>query len=155
VPKKGYHLLLEAHDPEAYDLVLAGGGDTAAPADRPGVHHLGALAPEELAEAYRACDLFVLPSTAEGFPMTVQEAMASGLPLVTTDDPGYAPYGLDRSLTALLPREAAALRAALGELAADPERLAAMSRYSYEYATTRFPWSEHITTLLGHYREAV
>ncbi|WP_441245660.1 glycosyltransferase family 4 protein [Kitasatospora sp. McL0602] len=153
VPKKGYHLLLAAHDTAAYDLVFAGDGDAGALAGRPGVHHLGALAPEILAEAYRACDVFALPSTAEGFPMTVQEAMASGLPLVTTDDPGYAPYELDRSLVALLPRDAEVLGDTLTGLVGDPDRLAAMRRYSLEYATTRFPWPEHVSTLLRHYRE--
>lgn len=154
VPKKGYDLLLAVHDPTAgYDLVFAGDGDSAALAGRPGVHHLGALPPEQLAELYRACDVFALPSTAEGFPLTVQEAMASGLPVLTTDDPGYAPYGLDRTLVRLVEREPAALKAALTELTADQELLDRMARYSYEYATAAFSWEEHAASLLRSYRE--
>ncbi|MFG2818856.1 glycosyltransferase family 4 protein [Kitasatospora sp. NPDC048365] len=155
VPKKGYDLLLAAHRGTAdYDLVFAGDGDSAALAGRPGVHHLGTLPPEELAEAYRACDLFALPSTAEGFPLTVQEAMASGLPVVTTDDPGYAPYRLDRSLVALVPREVEALRATLDELAADAPRRERMGRHSREHAVAAFTWEEHVRSLLRHYRQA-
>ncbi|WP_345707338.1 glycosyltransferase family 4 protein [Kitasatospora paranensis] len=154
VPKKGCDLLLAAHRPEdGYDLVLAGDGDSAPLAGRTGVHHLGTLTPEDLADAYRACDLFVLPSTAEGFPLTVQEAMASGLPVVTTDDPGYAPYGLDRGLVRLLPRDAAALRTALADLTADPGLRARMAEYSRQYAATAFSWPEHTAALLDHYRE--
>jgi glycosyltransferase involved in cell wall biosynthesis len=35
-----------------------------------------------LAPLYRASDVFVLPSTGEGFPLVLQEALASGLPSV-------------------------------------------------------------------------
>ncbi|MDX2643995.1 glycosyltransferase family 4 protein [Streptomyces sp. PA03-1a] len=155
VPKKGYDLLLSGHDPSAgYDLVFAGDGDSAALAGRPGVHHLGGLPPQELAEAYRACDVFALPSTAEGFPLTVQEAMASGLPVVTTDDPGYAPYGLDRSRVTLLDRDAEEIRSALSALAGDERRRERMGRYSRELATTAFAWEEHVSALSECYREA-
>ncbi|MDT7679529.1 MAG: hypothetical protein QOD82_7431 [Pseudonocardiales bacterium] len=155
VPKKGYDLLLSGYDPAAgYDLVFAGDGDSAALSGRPGVHHLGALRPEELAEAYRACDVFALPSTAEGFPLTVQEAMASGLPVVTTDDPGYAPYRLDPSRVTLLPRNAGALRSALSALAGDGSQRERMGLYSREYATTAFAWEEHVSALAQYFRDA-
>lgn len=39
-----------------------------------------------LAALYRACDAFVLPSTGEGFPLVIQEALASGLPVVCSSE---------------------------------------------------------------------
>ncbi len=157
VPKKGFRLLLDAHaaaTDAGYDLVFAGDGDTDALIGRPGVHHLGALAPADLAEVYPACDVFALPSTAEGFPLTVQEAMASGLPVVTTDDPGYKPYALDRGSLVLLPRETEALRSALSALTADPARRERMARYSRAYAERDFTWAQHVERLLQHYTNA-
>ncbi|MEU4238177.1 glycosyltransferase family 4 protein [Actinoplanes sp. NPDC026619] len=151
VEKKGYDLLLKAADP-AYDLVFAGDGSDLRLFDgRPGVHHLGALPPAELADVYRACDVFALPSESEGFPLTVQEAMASGLPVVTTDDPGYAPYRLAREHVTLLPRDAGRWRAALRSMAGDAARRERAGDWSRRFAVANFAWDEHATGLIRTY----
>jgi O-antigen biosynthesis protein len=46
------------------------------------VHFLGSCSDAELADLYRAADVFVTPSRSEGFCLPVIEAMASGLPVV-------------------------------------------------------------------------
>jgi glycosyltransferase involved in cell wall biosynthesis len=81
--------------------------------------------------------------------------MAAGLPVLTTDDPGYAPYALDRSGVSLIPRETAALRAELAALAGDGPRRARMSLYSQQYAAKAFSWEEHVSALVRYYREAL
>ena len=43
---------------------------------------------EDIPEILSATDVYCLPSYREGLPMSVLEAMASGLPVVTTDVPG-------------------------------------------------------------------
>jgi phosphatidylinositol alpha-1,6-mannosyltransferase len=52
------------------------------------VSFLGALDPQTLLETYRAADLFVMPSTGEGFGVSFLEAMASGIPALGLDVAG-------------------------------------------------------------------
>jgi glycosyltransferase involved in cell wall biosynthesis len=74
-----------------------------------------------------AADVFVLPSYYEGLPMSVIEAMLSGLPVVASNLPGIREQVLPE-ITGLLvpPRDAAAVAAALGRLVRDPGLRTAM-----------------------------
>lgn len=91
---KGFDLLIDAvgRIPDVH-AVLAGGGTTALWAgleervrtrgvpDR--VHLLGRR--DDVPAVVAACDLFVLPSRAEGFSVALLEAMAGGKPIVAAD----------------------------------------------------------------------
>ncbi len=154
VPKKGVDVLLAAHPAEC-DLVVVGSGDPSVLDGRPGVHFLGIRPPEQVAEIFRACDLFVLPTTGELLPLVVKEAMSTGLPVVTTDEPGYSLLGIDRDGVALVPREAAAVRAAIAEVVGDEAVRGRMAAYSLDYARKYFSWTEHVDLLRENYRAAL
>ena len=48
------------------------------------------LSGASLAPLYRSADLLLLPSVGEGFPLVIQEAMASGFPVVCGADTAQA-----------------------------------------------------------------
>ncbi|NUP49712.1 MAG: glycosyltransferase family 4 protein [Catenulispora sp.] len=154
MPNKGFDTLLAAADP-AYRLVFAGGPAEALAGAGGSAIYLGSLAPAEMAAAYRACDIFALPSMAEGFPLTVQEAMSSGIAVVTTDLTGYAAYDLDRDRVSLVDRDTETLRVRLREIAEDSELRGQMGKYAREYAVERFAWPDHASRLIEAYRSAI
>jgi glycosyltransferase involved in cell wall biosynthesis len=74
-----------------------------------------------------AADIFVLPSHFEGLPMSIIEAMLSGLPVVATDIRGPREQVVDGETGLLVaPGSVAPLAAALSRLAGDPALRARM-----------------------------
>jgi glycosyltransferase involved in cell wall biosynthesis len=76
--RKGGDLLEESCARAGVQLMVAGRDGV------PGAHHLGVLAPEELAWAYAAADLLLFPTRYESCSLTILEAIACGLPVITT-----------------------------------------------------------------------
>ena len=75
-----------------------------------------------------AADVFVLASAFEGLPVSIMEAMVSGLPVVATAVGGVPEAVVDGESGLLVPpRDASALAAALLRLARDPDLRAAMA----------------------------
>lgn len=91
----------------------------------------GEWPPERVRRAYRAADVFVLPSYHEGYGMAYAEAMAHGLPIIATTA-GAIPETVPPEAGLLVdPGDAAALAEALRRMLLQPAlaaRLAAGSR---------------------------
>ena len=96
-PRKNLEVLLDAfarlRARGAYDgaLVVVGRigwkSDSIIPRLRaPAVHHLDYVPPPQLASIYRNAELFVFPSIYEGFGFPVAQAMACGVPVITSNN---------------------------------------------------------------------
>jgi glycosyltransferase involved in cell wall biosynthesis len=95
---------------------------------------MGELPEDEVAEAYAAADVFVLLSLRESWGVVVNEAAATGLPLVLSDQVGAA-YDLlrDGENGVLVPAgDVAAATAALQRLASDAGLRRALGNRSRE-----------------------
>ena len=81
----------------------------------------GALNQDEVRRLYGEADAFVLPSFAEGIPVVLMEAMASGVPCVTTRITGIPELiRSDDEGLLVAPSDAEALAAAIARLIDDP-----------------------------------
>lgn len=116
---------------------------------------LGARSGEALADAYGLLDVFVHTGTRETFGQTLQEAHASGLPVVAPARGG--PLDLvEHGCTGLLvdPDRRGTLAAAVAALVGDPALRARMGRAGRVSVEGR-TWAGVTAELVGHYEAAV
>ena len=94
IHRKGFDVLLNAWKDvlQPAQLVLVGGGDLEEEyrqqireLDLKNVHLVGFVGKEKVFQYYHASDLFVLPTREDIWGLVINEAMASGLPVIGTD----------------------------------------------------------------------
>jgi phosphatidylinositol alpha 1,6-mannosyltransferase len=133
-------------------LVIVGSGPAEAAARRamPAALFLGQRQGDALASLYASLDVFVHSGPHETFGQTLQEAAASGLPVVAPAAGG--PLDLvDQGVTGFLvpPGDCGALAAAVARLAADPALRAAQGLAAREKVLGR-GWPVLCEELIGH-----
>jgi glycosyltransferase involved in cell wall biosynthesis len=164
VERKGMHRVIEVlpalleHHPDLHYLIVGGAspeGDNrtelTAQVARLGlaerVHFLGALPSDELKWPLSASDVFVLATRNEGWANVFLEAMACGVPVVTTDVGGNAEVVCRDELGTIVPfGDSAALQQALdAALNKDWDRAAIL-----DYARDNH-WDKRVAQLLRAY----
>jgi glycosyltransferase involved in cell wall biosynthesis len=158
--EKRVDLLPEAlHGLAGVRLVLVGDGPYRAELQRRcaglPVHFTGYLKGQELATAYASADAFVFPSDTDTFGQVIQEAMASGLPVVGAKSGGTLDLVRDRVSGRLFEAGVATdLRARLRDLVGDDPARIAMGQAGRSAAERR-SWPSVMDELMGHYRAAL
>jgi glycosyltransferase involved in cell wall biosynthesis len=166
--RKGVLTLVDAFEdvvvnaPEARLIIAGGGPDEPAVRERVArspargrIDLVGTVARERIADMLAGADVFCAPSYGEPFGLSPLEAMAAGLPVVSTDAGGLAHLVPPDGGIQVPPRDPAALGEALTALVRDPERRAAMGRANRETVARRYEWSSVIDRLERLYAETV
>jgi len=108
----------------------------------------GYASPERLRECLQGSDLFILPSFAEGVPVSLMEAMACGVPVLSTYVGGVAEL-VTPGQTGLLvpPADSAALADAIARYCDDPELRQRVARRARETVVTDFNAATEVSRL--------
>lgn len=110
------------------------------------------LTHEQIAQRYAASTVAVVPSIYEGFGLPAIEAMACGVPLVSSDGGALGEVVADGGV--LVPAgNAPALAGAIAELFDDPARREALSAAALARVRAHFCWHVCAQRLTDYYRE--
>jgi glycosyltransferase involved in cell wall biosynthesis len=120
-----------------------------------GVRFTGRIDNEHITELYRNADLMLNPSTADNMPISLLEAMASAVPIVTTNVGGI-PHLVTDARNALLvaPRDPAAMAAAAMRVFAE-EGLARRLVEAGADSAAGYTWAQVRPRLFGVYARAL
>lgn len=113
----------------------------------------GFLDGEELSAAYANMDVFVFPSETDAFGNVAQEANASGVPAIVTDQ-GGPKFIVKEGKTGFVAKDLEDFTRYTIQLMEQPEKLAEMKRASREYAMSR-SWDSVFESVYAAYYEAV
>lgn len=126
-------------------------GDSAGRAS--GIHLLGRVDDATLARLYRGASVFVYPSFYEGFGLPVAEAMASGVPVVTSDRSSLPEVAAGAALT-VRPEDPGRIAGAVRHLLDEPALARDLAARGLERART-FRWERAAEEMEEVFREAL
>lgn len=166
-PLKGVRYLLEAmaalvpRYPQL-SLLMVGkpkpGGETEQRIQQLGlagrIECVSGISTEELVRHYAEASIAVVPSVYEGFGLPAGEAMACGVPLVSTNG-GALTEVVGEAAEVVPVRDSEALATALARLLADPERRRQLSQAARARIEQQFCWLRSAQQMVDYYREVL
>lgn len=168
-PKKGLLMLVEAwkraNVGSNWQLVIAGPdegghrGEVEAAVHRCGLQEqvvlIGSINDEDKWQLYVDADLFILPSFNENFGIVIAEAMAAGLPVITTTSTPWKVL-TDKKIGWWVKPEVEALQAAVRDATqADQTQLISMGKSARDHVTSTFSWSQAASSLGSFYQHVL
>lgn len=106
-----------------------------------------------LASLLQQVDVFVFPTIEEGSALVTYEALASGLPVITTPNAGsIVRDGVDGFIVPI--RDVVALCEKLQLVRSDPDLRQRMSKLAWQRAAL-YPWTRYQSSLIENYRRSV
>jgi glycosyltransferase involved in cell wall biosynthesis len=118
----------------------------------------GALSQDKLQELLKNSDVFVLPSIVtdngnkDGIPVVLMEAMASGIPVVTTDVSGLPEIATDRQTALVVPQKnSVKLAEAIAQLLTDKNLREELKIGARKLVEERFDITKNVARLLDNF----
>ena len=113
----------------AYDEVVSYVGSSET------IKFVGHIEGTEKAKVFSQSDIYCLPSYSEGLPVSILEAMAFGLPIVTTSVGGLKYFFKDEKMGKFcVPQDKTSLKNALLLLISNPKSMLEMAQHNFDYA---------------------
>lgn len=111
---------------------------------------------EDISEMYELASVFCRPSYSEGLPLTMLEAMASGVPPVITSIAGVPEVVTDRETGILLePGNPDDIEQAIIELFDDSAFREQLSQNAHEYVVENLTWEQRTKKVIQAYEKVV
>ncbi len=118
------------------------------------VHFTGRIANEEFADYYAKSTIAVVPSLYEGFGIPAAEAMACGVPLISTSG-GALPEVVGDAGIIVPPADSKALADAITRLLNSPEERKKYAQAGLDRVSSVFSWKKAAREVAEVYREAI
>jgi len=118
------------------------------------IHFTGRIDNGEFVRQYAKATLAVVPSVYEGFGLPAGEAMACGVPVISTTG-GALPEVVGDAGLLVPPADSSALAKAITELFESPERARQIGRKGYQRVQELFTWKKAAEKTVEVYREAI